>query len=70
MATKNTTKTATPEQATAPVDVKPTEENVTAIVCALLHSPRYNPQLKDESHQDHLIGVAYSLASKIAAKVR
>ena len=52
------------------MDVKPTEENVTAIVCALLHSPRYNTQLKDESNQDHLIGVAYSLASKIAAKVR
>ena len=68
MATKNTTKTdPAPAQV---VEVKPTEENVTAIVCALLHSPRYNTQLKDESNQDHLIGVAYSLASKIAAKVR
>lgn len=72
MATKKeSTKAAPVEQpeAVQPVAGKPTEQQVTAIACALLQSPGYSIKLRDEQHQAHLVKTAMQIAEKINAAV-
>ena len=72
MATKNSTTKAAPveqPEAVQPVAGKPTTEQVTAIVCALLQSPGYSLKLRDEQHQAHMVNVAMQIAEKINTAV-
>lgn len=70
MATKTTKTTDAPAAETAgSVATRPAadKQTVTAIVCALLQSPRFASKSTDAPSQDLLVSVAVSIADKITA---